>query len=130
MGSKKKREAREKITGIKEVPLSAAKETVANVLLNVAKGKMTQEDAKKVVSKIGQEVKADDEPISKKKKGDIRDPKVIAAEVKELLEELAGSTVVDDKKRIRRLLRARGHYGGLGKMKPAVEKKKDEKHEE
>jgi hypothetical protein len=42
-----------------------------------------------------------------------KSPETIAAEVAELIEELRNATEVDDKKRIRRNLRARGHMGGL-----------------
>lgn len=39
----------------------------------------------------------------------------IAAEIKELLNDLAAASSVDEKKRIRRALRLRGHAGGLQK---------------
>ena len=40
-------------------------------------------------------------------------PKEVKQEVRELLLELSEATDVDDKKRIRRSLRRRGHAGGL-----------------
>lgn len=41
--------------------------------------------------------------------------KEIRTEVKELLQDLTAATDPDDKKRLRRMLRRRGHRGGLGK---------------
>lgn len=41
-------------------------------------------------------------------------PAEMAKEVKGLIGELEGAKTIDDKKRLRRLLRRRGHAGGLG----------------
>lgn len=49
-------------------------------------------------------------------------PAEIAAEVKELLTDLRAAKDVDEKKRIRRALRLRGHRGGLGKAAPSTPK--------
>lgn len=44
-------------------------------------------------------------------------------QIKELLEDLKASTDGEEKKRIRRKLRLRGHFGGLGEVtKPAPKK--------
>lgn len=42
-------------------------------------------------------------------------PSEVKTEVSDLLKQLADATDVQDKKRIRRALRLRGHRGGLGK---------------
>jgi hypothetical protein len=43
-----------------------------------------------------------------------QDPETVAEEIEELIVDLKHSTDLDEKKRIRRALRRRGHAGGLG----------------
>lgn len=49
--------------------------------------------------------------------------KEVKAEVRDLLDELRTAKTTDDKKRIRRALRARGHVGGLGGRKGYIVEK-------
>lgn len=57
-------------------------------------------------------------PVSEEKRRvKSSDPKIVAKEIQDLLKELGTSTDSEEKKRIRRNLRARGHFGGLGKGK-------------
>lgn len=44
-------------------------------------------------------------------------PEQLKQQINDLLDELRGSTSKNDKKRIRRMLRSRGHRGGLGVVK-------------
>jgi hypothetical protein len=52
----------------------------------------------------------------RKKLSESLSPKEIKQEIKDLLRDLEVSTDPDEKKRIRRALRLRGHWGGLGKV--------------
>jgi len=63
--------------------------------------------------------KAEGEDEGTRKIGD-KSTKQIKIEVRDLLDELRSAKTTDDKKRIRRALRARGHRGGLGGRKGYV----------
>lgn len=67
-------------------------------------------------------------PRGRRKLKDALSPREIQAEVDELLGELRATQDPEEKKRIRRALRHRGHFGGLGE-KTGRKKKVDEKEE-
>ncbi len=59
----------------------------------------------------------EDSKVIGRKLSERKTPAELKEEIKDLLSDLEGSTDPDEKKRIRRALRVRGHRGGLGEKK-------------